>query len=682
VDIVPEAASALRTTLAETRIEARLPTGYGAVAYSLDGTRLASDDARHSTVLLWDVDSRAELARWTLPQGADSPPVGIGQVAYSHDDAFLATTWVYVGDDLPPAGETIEAVTLHDPDTLDLKLSLSGEDGAYWAPSFGADDLIAATFIGENDTGAYVWDLVTRQVVNRFVSDPPILGGAFIPDTTILVLAHSGIRAAGGDMVEPGHLRAVDVSTSEEVWVIPDLEINPNIISVSPDGSKAVLADNNLVEIWDLAARERLHASQHPDPQTLTWSQDSTRLALSGNDADVTILDETQGWESLTLSGHKSSVWGTAFHPRGERLASASEEGQVLIWDITEAGAVGDEAVALDSAVGLFFLGPENRLIAGRDDGGGVTIDLATGEAVATLPIEASFSLMPNDSYTTVAGPRTRGSELPPNGVLVDALTGEVIRSFPECLTPRAISFDDRLVALDSMEGCDPNDTPAPSQVLDLETEEIVIDLGKRAVVKAVFSPASFKGPPFVAASIFGNDVEIYSLDDGELVAAFSLDELGVTGFGALALDPQGKYLAMGTIGPDSIVIDMKAIMSGVPKMDAVVFNVAGNNANTPQFRVTSDGVGASASFDPVYRVWDITTGGILFEIRVDGLDDLGAVNFTPDGRQLAYEDAGGVIRFTPIDTDEVVARALATVTRTLTEDECLRYLRTEKCVG
>jgi hypothetical protein len=149
-----------------------------------------------------------------------------------------------------------------------------------------------------------------------------------------------------------------------------------------------------------------------------------------------------------------------------------------------------------------------------------------------------------------------------------------------------------------------------------------------------------------------------------------------------LSLSPDGKYLGVGTNGPDSIVIDMEELMAGVPKMDAVLFHVEGNRSNTPQFRVTSDGIGASASFDPVYRVWDITSGEFLFEVEVDGRDDLGAVQFTPDGTQMAYEDVGGVVRFTPVDTHEVVERAREAVTRSLSDDECRRYLHLDSCAS
>jgi WD40 repeat protein len=676
---VPEAASALRSTLAATRVLSRLPTGYGAVAFSGDGNRLVTDETDHRTLLLWDLASQTELARWVAPGG--SGPVGIGQVAFTADGASLASTWVYVGEQLPLEGWTMHAVTLHDPETLDLVMSLPGEDGAYWAPSFGAVGLVAATFRGEDHSGVYVWDRESGQVIERFVSDPGTIGGMFIPDTTTLVLAQSGVRDSAGELVEPGLVRAIDVTTSDELWALPPLGINPSFMAVSPDGSKLALADNNLMEIWDLNTREQIHEGQHPDPQQITWSLDGSRLALSGNDSRVTILDAQRDWTPLIVGGHKASVWGTAIHPNGETLASASEDGEVVISDITEAGAVGDEAVAVGSPVGLLFLGPENRLVAGRDNGGGVTMDSVSGEVLADLPIEQSFALMPNDDFTTVAGPGSQGTDGLSFGVLVDAISGAVTHTFPECMIPRATSSGDEFVVLDSVDVCDPNDTLVPSQVLDLDSGAMVIDLGKRAILKAVFSPEGFDGPRYVAVTPYGEALEIYSLDDHELVASYSMDELRITGLGPLAVDPTGKYLGFGTIGPSSIVIDMTAIMSGASKMDAVLFNIEGNTATSPQFRVTSDGIGASASFNPVYRVWDINARELLFEINVDGLDDLGAVQFTPDGQQLAYEAANGVIRFTPLDTQAVIERARATVTRSLTDDECRQYLHTDGCV-
>jgi hypothetical protein len=95
---------------------------------------------------------------------------------------------------------------------------------------------------------------------------------------------------------------------------------------------------------------------------------------------------------------------------------------------------------------------------------------------------------------------------------------------------------------------------------------------------------------------------------------------------------------------------------------------------------VTSDGIAASAGFDGFYRVWDTETDEMLFEIREPAIVGQGAARFTWDGSQLAYEDARGNIRFTPLDTMEAIAQARATLTRSLTDDECQQYLHTDGC--
>jgi hypothetical protein len=351
----------------------------------------------------------------------------------------------------------------------------------------------------------------------------------------------------------------------------------------------------------------------------------------------------------------------------------------VIVWDVSDAGAVGDDAIELGTGIGLFYLSPGGKLLAGAFEGAMVA-DVATGRVERRLPINEAYAVLPNDDMTLVAGVEIAEFDGEETGIgrLVDPETAHVVEDFGPCLLPRAVSFDGSLVALSSEGPCPPTDPPTPSQVRDLRTDAVVIDLGARDVWRAVFSPPSFDGPPFVVVN--AATLDIYNLDEG-LVASYSIEELNSGGFIVMSLSPDGKYLGVGTNGPDSIVIDMEALMSGVPKMEAVVFHVEGNRSNAPQFRVSSDGIGASASFDSVYRVWDIKSAEFMFEVEVDDLDDIGAVQFTPDGMQLAYEDVGGVVRFTPVDTYEVIARARATVTRFLTDDECRQYLHTDGCI-
>jgi len=86
------------------------------------------------------------------------------------------------------------------------------------------------------------------------------------------------------------------------------------------------------------------------------WSPDGRRLASASNDGTVKIWDPDAGQETATLRGHEDRVNAVSWSPDGQRLASASWDRTIRIWDAST-GYMSERSPAL-------LPGLERRLVA------------------------------------------------------------------------------------------------------------------------------------------------------------------------------------------------------------------------------------------------------------------------------------------------------------------------------
>ena len=329
------------------------------LAWSPDGEAFSSGDAS-GRIIVWDPRT------WTIRRSIVGHPSGVRAMAFSRDGRRLATG----GDD--------GVVKVWNLANGELMIQYRGHTSGIKKLDFSADDLRLCSV---DQTGAVnCWDLSDANSA-PFWSDPE-------SDHYRIEHSSDGVwLAANGHQLRLWNLREGGKPRIFEEGGRP--------VAFSRDSRLLAWGDNRgHTRVWDLKNEKILHDFElkkpvgalafSPNGDQLVGGMGVTYLRSGAGQCPLWVFDLKSGEKDWTLQHHRRFITAMRFSPDGTRLASASHEGKVALWN-TEDWTVEKEFEIPGTAFYSVDFSGDGALIAAGADRSIHVWRTDSSEMVATL---------------------------------------------------------------------------------------------------------------------------------------------------------------------------------------------------------------------------------------------------------------------------------------------------------
>jgi WD40 repeat protein len=392
---------------------------------------------------------------------------------------------------------------------------------------------------------------------------------------------------------------------------------------------------------------EQYLVSDYRAVYSVAFSPDG-KLVASGSDSGAVIL-----WDMTTrkpvgqLLGHRMAVYSVAISSDGKLLASGSLDQTIILWDLPNKTPIaqlypGDVSDRGYTAVYSVAFSPDGKTLAsGSNDGFVILWDLATLPPVGYL-LRTSGSSSPMAVMSVAFSPdgKTLASgSLNSNITLWDVATRKFQGFLNQGAYALSVTFSPDGKKLASVQG---NNWII---LWDLDTRTRIGELkGHEGPVRCVaFSP---DGKALASGSedktIFLWDVETQQINE-----TFSRHLDKVT---SLAFSPNGKMLASGS--PDTTIIVWN--LEPLPRLYRTLAGQENKNnlAFSPDNKIL-----ATSSDDHTIMFWDIASLEPIGKPIISNTDTITSLTFSPDSKELVSGSRDRTIIFWDVSTHKPIGQ-------------------------